>query len=125
MTPFFPWQRSHLKHHNYHNHATKDWSHPSRYETEPIGHIPFDDLPQIIKRIFPFIAWPTYITYGAPDGSHYVPLPSQQEILIEKDKTTKGSNTKSRQFYYRQYGRNLRLRNSNNCFVLYFGSFRR
>lgn len=113
MTPFFPWQRSHLKHHNFHNHATKDWSHPSRYETEPIGHIAFDDLPHLIKRIFPFIAWPTYITYGAPDGSHYIPLPSHR--IYEK------ANTKE---YLKCIFSALVNFAWMYMFVLYFGSFR-
>ena len=70
LTPFQPWQKSHLRHHLNHNHISKDYSHQWFVREDR------DELPGIFKvacatRNFqlPFL-YLTYLLIGVPDGGH-------------------------------------------------------
>ncbi len=72
MVPYFPWARSHHKHHCYHNHKDKDRSHPwnTPAELENSHPIMRRALPTILA---PFISFWAYIFVGmSPDGCHIV-----------------------------------------------------
>jgi omega-3 fatty acid desaturase (delta-15 desaturase) len=70
LTPFVPWQKSHLKHHLNHNHLTNDYSHQWFIREEQ------DELPDIYKlfiktRNFQLpILYLVYLLLGVPDGGH-------------------------------------------------------
>lgn len=79
--PFWPWRLSHQRHHMYHNHLDKDYSHPW-YTPEKLER-PDHALPRMMENyphmrfIFPFLGWFLYL-YGMPDGSHFVPFAEQR-----------------------------------------------
>lgn len=83
MVPYWPWRLSHRRHHMYHNHIDKDYSHPwwtdERAEADPVGHklVVLQDKHPIMKLIFPIIGWPVYLL-GLPDGSHFFPNKSSR-----------------------------------------------
>lgn len=70
LTPFVPWQKSHLKHHLNHNHLDRDYSHQWFIREEA------DDLPEVFKlaqktRNFQLpILYFVYLFLGIPDGGH-------------------------------------------------------
>lgn len=64
--PYFPWRLSHFRHHTFHNHVTKDYSHPWTVG-EPVHSA---------KRwIIPFVGWQMYLL-GFYDGCHWLPIPA-------------------------------------------------
>eukprot|EP01032_Pedospumella_encystans_P038710 gene38710-43873_t len=71
LVPFHPWQLSHRRHHMYHNHETKDYSHPW-YTPERLAR-PEEGKGRMMHEhtwmrvMFPYIGWPLYL-YGMPDG---------------------------------------------------------
>lgn len=77
LVPYHPWQLSHRRHHMYHNHETKDYSHPW-YTPERLAQ-PDEGLARMMhsqswmRFLFPFYGWHIYL-YGLPDGSHYFPF---------------------------------------------------
>ena len=88
MVPFYPWQLSHRRHHMYHNHIEKDYSHP--WYTPDRLQRPDEGLARmmhgfglgsVLRLLFPFYGWFIYL-YGMPDGSHFVPL-AQQRMWAE------------------------------------------
>lgn len=70
LTPFVPWQSSHLKHHIGHNHLTKDYSHQWFIREER------DTLPAWInwghatRNLQLPLLYLVYLLVGIPDGSH-------------------------------------------------------
>lgn len=81
LVPFYPWQLSHRRHHMYHNHIDKDYSHPwytpDKLQREDEGLARLMDTNPFVRFFFPFFGWMIYL-YGLPDGSHFVPFPSQR-----------------------------------------------
>ena len=81
LVPYFPWQLSHRRHHMYHNHIEKDYSHPwytpDKLEKPDEGWARLMEQYPSLRFFFPFIGWPLYL-YGMPDGSHWLPFPSQR-----------------------------------------------
>jgi len=79
--PFYPWQLSHRRHHMYHNHVEKDYSHPwyipERLERDDEKLAKYMHKNWLFRLFFPFVAWPIYL-YGMPDGSHFIPFSSQR-----------------------------------------------
>lgn len=81
LVPYHPWQLSHRRHHMYHNHEVKDYSHPwytpERLEQPDEGLARMTHNYSIIRVLFPYYGWHLYL-YGMPDGSHYFPFTSQR-----------------------------------------------
>ena len=81
MVPYYPWQLSHRRHHMYHNHVDKDYSHPwytpDKLEKEDEHLARMMEKFPFIRFFFPFIGWQLYL-YGMPDGSHWIPFSSQR-----------------------------------------------
>lgn len=81
LVPYFAWQLSHRRHHMYHNHIDKDYSHPW-YTPDKLAN-PEEGLARMMEQypfirfFFPFVGWPLYL-YGMPDGSHWIPFSSQR-----------------------------------------------
>ena len=84
LVPFYPWQLSHRRHHMYHNHIDKDYSHPW-YTPDRLAR-PDEGLARmmhgwglgsVLRLLFPFYGWFIYL-YGMPDGSHVIPFPQQR-----------------------------------------------
>lgn len=78
LVPYWPWRLSHRRHHMYHNHIEKDYSHPwwtdETAAADPEGHaiiLMQEKYPQV-KYLFPIIGWPLYL-FGLPDGNHWIP----------------------------------------------------
>lgn len=82
LVPFYPWQLSHRRHHMFHNHVDKDYSHPwylpERLLREDEGLARLMDKYSFIRVIFPFVGWPIYIFLGMPDGNHMIPFAGQR-----------------------------------------------
>lgn len=76
MVPYYPWALSHRRHHMYHNHVDKDYSHPW-YTPEKLKE-PEYGLARTMEKngwlrfFFPFFGWAVYL-FGLPDGSHFFP----------------------------------------------------
>ena len=74
LTPFVPWQLSHRKHHTYHNHVERDYSHQWFVREKR------DELEWWIKashatRNFQLpILYFVYLCLGVPDGGHVIPF---------------------------------------------------
>lgn len=81
LVPYYPWQLSHRRHHMYHNHIDKDYSHPwytpDKLEKEDEHLARMMEKFPFIRFFFPFIGWQLYL-YGMPDGSHWIPFSSQR-----------------------------------------------
>lgn len=68
-SPFAPFppctQLSHRRHHMFHNHEHKDYSHPwytpQRFEDPDEGFGNFLDRHTWVKLLFPFVAWQVYL----------------------------------------------------------------
>jgi len=91
MVPFYPWQLSHRRHHLYHNHEQKDYSHPW-YTPEKMAQ---DDMwvyrliskVPLFRALMPIYGWFYYLLW-APDGSHFFPFASQR-MWAESDDNEK------------------------------------
>jgi len=72
LTPFQPWQRSHLRHHLNHNHLDRDYSHQwfVREEKDDL-HPMFQLACQTRNLQLPFL-YLVYLLVGVPDGGHVV-----------------------------------------------------
>ena len=72
-TPYYPWKKSHSRHHSYHNHIKKDYSHFwfIREKKHKIFKYPMNRVFYAIRTIIPLFAWPIYLI-GIPDGGHYI-----------------------------------------------------
>lgn len=74
LVPYWPWQKSHRLHHMYHNHLTKDMSHP--WFTKEL----YDDLNSFEEALLQnpltlFIKYSLlYLFMGKRDGSHINPF---------------------------------------------------
>lgn len=81
LVPFYPWQMTHRRHHMYHNHVTKDYSHPwytaEREGQGDEGLYRFFRENNDLMATFPLFGWTAYLL-GSPDGSHFIPFPSQR-----------------------------------------------
>ncbi|CAM9439214.1 unnamed protein product, partial [Ectocarpus fasciculatus] len=81
FVPYYPWRLSHHRHHMYHNHAQKDYSHP--WHTEAYYEKPENSIPRFFKEhpmlraTFPIYGWFLYL-WGMPDGSHFFPFPQER-----------------------------------------------
>lgn len=70
LTPYVPWQLSHLKHHLNHNHLTKDYSHQWYIKEHREGQHPAIRMAYQTRMIFlPFLYF-VYLVLGIPDGGH-------------------------------------------------------
>jgi omega-3 fatty acid desaturase (delta-15 desaturase) len=82
LVPYFPWQLSHRYHHMYHNHVEKDYSHPWYTEEslklpkEKMGRMLHEKL-HLVRLFSPIFGWWLYL-FGKPDGSHFIPWPTQR-----------------------------------------------
>lgn len=81
LVPYYPWQLSHHRHHMYHNHYDKDYSHPwysaERYEQSDEQFAKYFKERPFLRALFPLVGWFFYL-YGLPDGSHFIPYASQR-----------------------------------------------
>lgn len=81
LVPYHPWQLSHRRHHMYHNHESKDYSHPwytpERLQRPDEGMARLMHKQSWLRFLFPFYGWHIYL-YGLPDGSHYFPFTNQR-----------------------------------------------
>lgn len=81
LVPYYSWQLSHRRHHMYHNHVEKDYSHPwytpERFKKEDEGLARFFHGNWWAIVTFPLYGWQVYM-FGLPDGSHYIPNSSQR-----------------------------------------------
>jgi len=81
LVPYWPWRLSHSRHHAFHNHLEKDYSHP--WYTEEKLKEPDEAAARLMESfplarvVFPFIGWPLYL-WGMPDGSHWIPWSGQR-----------------------------------------------
>eukprot|EP00039_Didymoeca_costata_P024372 m.10121 g.10121 ORF g.10121 m.10121 type:complete len:381 (+) comp4203_c0_seq2:166-1308(+) len=80
LVPYYPWQTSHRRHHMFHNHVEKDYSHPW-YDAAMLESIEkngaslakmYEDYP-ILRTMYAIIGWPLYLYAGFQDGSHLIP----------------------------------------------------
>lgn len=72
MVPFYPWARSHHKHHCYHNHKTEDRSHPW-LTPDDFSRVTISMRKILPTVISPFVSFWVYLFVGmAPDGCHVV-----------------------------------------------------
>lgn len=70
LTPYVPWQLSHLKHHLNHNHLTKDYSHQWYIkEHQDEQHQAMQMAYQTRMLYLPFLYF-VYLVLGIPDGGH-------------------------------------------------------
>eukprot|EP00035_Acanthoeca_spectabilis_P001001 m.76873 g.76873 ORF g.76873 m.76873 type:complete len:410 (+) comp10559_c1_seq2:164-1393(+) len=78
LVPYWPWRLSHKRHHMFHNHVDKDYSHEwvtaEKKAAVAYPMTEFADNNPWIAPILPFVGWQLYLL-GLPDGSHYFPLP--------------------------------------------------
>lgn len=79
--PYHPWKLSHHRHHSYHNHAERDYSHPW-YTPDKLDPAVTGDKYWLAQRmedfaamrfLFPIVGWAIYL-FGLPDGSHFIPF---------------------------------------------------
>lgn len=76
FVPYWPWRLTHHRHHMYHNHEEKDYSH--KWYTPEVMARPDEGMARFfhsnpwLMAIFPYIGWPLYLS-GLPDGSHFIP----------------------------------------------------
>lgn len=81
-------QLSHRRHHMYHNHVDKDYSHPwytpEKLAREDEEMARWMNSNPLIRFTFPIVGWIIYL-YGMPDGSHFIPF-SEQRMWRESPK---------------------------------------
>jgi acyl-lipid omega-3 desaturase len=74
-------QISHRRHHMYHNHEDKDYSHPwytpEKLAREDEGLARMMHSQAWMRLLFPYVGWQLYL-YGLPDGSHFIPFVDQR-----------------------------------------------
>lgn len=70
LTPFVPWQKSHLKHHLNHNHLTRDYSHQWFIREEADDLHPLFDFYFKTRNIQAPFLYLIYLLLGVPDGGH-------------------------------------------------------
>lgn len=80
LVPYYPWRMTHHRHHMYHNHEHKDYSHPwhtPEYYDRPGNEIPRLFNNPILRATMPLYGWFLYLV-GMPDGNHFIPFPSDR-----------------------------------------------
>lgn len=70
LTPFVPWQMSHLKHHLNHNHLTRDYSHQWFIREEEDLLDPIYKVIHGTRNLQIPILYLVYLLAGVPDGGH-------------------------------------------------------
>ena len=70
LTPFIPWQKSHLQHHLNHNHLTRDYSHQWFIREEQDDLHPIFKLSYKTRNVQLPILYLVYLLFGIPDGGH-------------------------------------------------------
>lgn len=90
LVPYHPWQLSHRRHHLYHNHIEKDYSHPwntpEGLERPENANAKMVEGMPLLKAIFPIIGWHLYLL-GYPDGNHYIPSRGPHNRLFTEHDT--------------------------------------
>lgn len=71
MVPFYAWADSHRRHHQYHNHYSKDYSFP--WFTVDDLKVAHRQISHKIRVTFPFTGFFMYLA-GLPDGGHWLPF---------------------------------------------------
>lgn len=81
LVPYYPWQLSHRRHHMYHNHVSKDYSHPwyteERKAREDEWPYRMTDSFPLFRALMPLFGWFVYLLWS-PDGCHFYPFASQR-----------------------------------------------
>jgi len=72
LTPFVPWQLSHRRHHTYHNHLTKDYSHQWFIREESEDLVWWIQLAHKTRNLQLPILYLVYLLAGVPDGGHVI-----------------------------------------------------
>jgi len=70
LTPFVPWQKSHLQHHLNHNHLERDYSHQWFVREEKDSLHPLIKLSHKTRNLQLPILYLVYLLFGVPDGGH-------------------------------------------------------
>ena len=70
LTPFVPWQKSHLQHHCNHNHLERDYSHQWFVREEEDTLHPLIKLSHKTRNVQLPILYLVYLLFGVPDGGH-------------------------------------------------------
>jgi omega-3 fatty acid desaturase (delta-15 desaturase) len=70
LTPFVPWQKSHLKHHMNHNHLERDYSHQWFIKEEQEDLHPLIKLSYETRNLQLPVLYLVYLLLGVPDGGH-------------------------------------------------------
>lgn len=77
LVPFWPWAYSHKQHHRFHNHETKDMSHPWMTAEEYRSTNPIVRFLALDHWIGAFLGFPGYLLlepeWSSTDGSHFYP----------------------------------------------------
>ena len=70
LTPFVPWQKSHLQHHLNHNHLERDYSHQWFVREDSHNLHPLIKLSHETRNLQLPILYFVYLLFGIPDGGH-------------------------------------------------------
>ena len=70
LTPFIPWQKSHLQHHLNHNHLENDYSHQWFVRETAEDLHPLIKLSHKTRNLQLPILYLVYLLFGVPDGGH-------------------------------------------------------
>jgi acyl-lipid omega-3 desaturase len=70
LTPFVPWQKSHLQHHLNHNHLERDYSHQWFIREDASNLHPLIQLSYQTRNLQLPILYLVYLLFGVPDGGH-------------------------------------------------------
>lgn len=70
LTPFVPWQKSHLQHHLNHNHLERDYSHQWFIREDKESLHPLIKLSHKTRNVQLPILYFVYLLFGIPDGGH-------------------------------------------------------
>lgn len=70
LTPFVPWQLSHRRHHTFHNHLTKDYSHQWFIREESDDMVWWMQLAYQTRNLQLPVLYMVYLLAGVPDGGH-------------------------------------------------------
>lgn len=70
LTPFVPWQKSHLRHHLNHNHLERDYSHQWFVREDADNLHPLIQLSYKTRNFQIPILYLVYLLLGVPDGGH-------------------------------------------------------
>jgi acyl-lipid omega-3 desaturase len=90
LTPFVPWQKSHLQHHLNHNHLERDYSHQWFIREDADSLHPLIRLSYQTRNIQLPILYLVYLLFGVPDGGHvyFYGRLWEQEAWTEKIKAS-------------------------------------